>query len=93
MSVRNWFRGLFAGPTTIGGGDPEAAAALREEDFGVQDAGEADLESIAEGRTPAAKAGMVQQSMAVQASLAASEAAETAMEDLETEEAPPDPNP
>jgi hypothetical protein len=86
MSIRDWIRGLFASPTRIAdGGDPEAAADLHEE-FGAPDAGEADIKAIAEGGTGGAEG-------IVQSSLAAQEAAETAEEDLETEEDPPDLDP
>ncbi len=86
MSVGRWFRALFAKPERIDdGGNPEADAALQE-DFGVPDAGEAELKSIAEGGTGGAE-GLVQPSGA------ASEGAETALEDLESEEAPADSDP
>jgi len=81
MSFSDALRKIFARPTRIGDGSAEDASALHEE-FGAPDEGEGYLkksEPLSGG--------------AVVPGVAASEAAETGEEDLETEEAPPDPDP
>jgi hypothetical protein len=80
MSIGDWFRKLFAGPTHIGDGSNEDAAALHEE-YGTPGEGEADLRHMEETGGGGGLAGL---------RFGANEAAEAAEEDLETEEAPPD---
>jgi hypothetical protein len=81
MSFLDRLRNMLAGPPRVQGGDDEGAAALREE-YGTPDEGAADIRRM---ETTAGGAPMP--------GFAASEAAETAEADLETEEAPPDPDP
>ncbi len=90
VSLFDRLRNLLSGPPRVAdGGDPEAAAALHEE-YGTPDAGEADLERMAEtGGGPTYAAG----GYARDAGFGASEAAEAAEDDLESEAAPPDPAP
>lgn len=76
MSVRDWLRGLFAAPARIDDGGDPEADADLAEEYSVPDAGEADVKAVAESGRP----------------YAAQEAAETAEEDLETEQAPADPD-
>lgn len=86
MSVRSWLRGLFASPTRIDDGrDSEVDADLHEE-YGAADAGEADIKHMA--ATGGGGGGFVPDER-----FAAEEAAEAAEDDLETEEAPADPDP
>ena len=85
MGFLQWLRNALAGPPRIqDGGDAEAAAALHEE-LGVADEGADDLRRMegtggAGGYDRAARFG-------------ASEAAETAQDDVASEDAPPDPDP
>ena len=87
MSIRDWLRGLFpSSPARIeDGGDPEVDADLQEE-FGAPDEGREDIEHLAD--TAGGGGGFVPEQR-----LAAGESAEAAEEDLESEEAPPDPDP
>ena len=91
MSVRSWFRNLFATPArTDDGGDPETDADLAEE-LGAPDEGREDIERMAgTGGGP----GVVPGGTYIPGGrFAATEAAETAEADLESEEAPPDHGP
>jgi hypothetical protein len=84
MSFLSWLRNLVSGPSQIAdGGNPEAAADLHEE-YAAPDAGEADLQYMEETGGGGGTRGI---------RYAASEFAEAALEDLETEEAPPDSDP
>jgi len=83
MSFLDSLRKIFAGPTRIGDGSAEEAATLQEE-FGATDAGEADLKHMEETGGGGGLTGI---------RYGASESAEAAEEDLETEQAPPDPDP
>lgn len=79
MSISDWFRNLFSSSSE----GAEEDAALREEGLG-SDEGEADLKYMEEtgggGGTTPIRYGAV-------------ESAEAAEDDLESEEAPPDPDP
>lgn len=81
MSIGDFFRKVFGGPTRIGDGSGEEAVALQE-DYGAPNEGEAELK-----RTEELSGG------AVMPGWAASEGAAAAEEDLASEEAPPDPDP
>lgn len=73
-------RDLLSGPAHVSdGGDPEAAADLHDE-LGTPDEGAADVKWMAD------TGGLI-------GSFDRAEGAEAAEEDLESEEAPPDPNP
>jgi hypothetical protein len=84
LSILDRLRSLFAGPSHIGdtGDDQSEFAADMQEEYGAPDEAAADLERMENVHGGAVVPG-----------IAASEAAETAEEDLETEEAPPDPDP
>lgn len=84
MSLLDRLRKLFEGPSHVGdtGDDPSEFAADRQEEYGAPDKAAAELERMENVHGGAVVPG-----------IAASEAAETAEEDLETEEAPPDPDP
>jgi hypothetical protein len=84
VSLLDRLRKLFEGPSHIGdkGDDPGEFAADMHEEYGAPDEGAADLQWMENVHGGAVVPG-----------IAASEAAETAEEDLETEEAPPDPDP
>jgi hypothetical protein len=75
--VRNW----LAGPPRVDTGDPEDAAGLKEE-FGSSDEGKADVDRITHSY---AGGGPVP-------GLAGRDAAEVAESEIESEEAPPDPD-
>jgi len=81
MSFLDRLRKALAGPPHIQGGDDEGDAALHEE-YGTPDPAEADVRHL-ETTTGGA----------VLPSFASSDAAVTAEEELESEEAPPDPSP
>jgi len=90
VSIFDRLRSLLSGPPHMGdGGDPAAAAALQEE-YGAPDPGEADLEHMAETGGGGYGGGTGYEG---DAGFGASEAAETAEGELESEEAPPDPAP
>lgn len=81
MSFLDKLRNLLAGPPHIEADDPEAAATLHEE-FGAPDKGADDLHRVeATGDHTFIP------------SYGASESAEAAEDDLETEEVPADPDP
>jgi hypothetical protein len=84
MSFFARLRNLFSGPAHIAGGgdDSGEVAADMHEEYGAPDEGEADLK-----RMETTIGG------AVVPGISGSEAAETGLEDLESEEAPPDPDP
>lgn len=85
MSFLTWLRGLFASPVRIGDGrDPETAADLHEE-LGTPDEGAAEVKQLA-GTHGGGGAYLPDEAFAAQ------ESAEAAEADLESEEAPPDPD-
>jgi len=92
MSFLDRLRNLISGPPHIaGGGDPEAEADLHEE-FGTPDATEADLKGMAE---TGGRGGLTGRGAALTGggSFGTAEAAEAGEAELESEEAPPDPDP
>jgi hypothetical protein len=84
LSILDRLRNLLEGPPRIGDTEDDRSefAADMHEEYGAPDEGAADLERMENVHGGAVVPG-----------IAASEAAETAEEDLETEEAPPDPDP
>jgi hypothetical protein len=84
VSFLDRLRNMLSGPPHIddSGDDPGEFAADMQEEYGAPDEGAADLK-----RLEATSGG------AVVPGVATSEAAEAAEEDLESEEAPPDPDP
>jgi hypothetical protein len=83
MSFLDKLRNLFAGPPRVHAADEEEAAVLHEE-FGAPDSGAAQIKHIEE---TGGGGGMIRGDR-----FAAQESAEAAEADLETEEAPPDPD-
>jgi hypothetical protein len=86
MSLLDWFRNVFSGPPHIAGSgdDPSEVAAVLGEEYGLHDEAAPDLRRI---EATGGGGGLVQPGYG------AFEAAETAEEDLASEEAPPDPDP
>jgi hypothetical protein len=84
MSLLDSLRKIFSGPTHVGGGgdDPGEVAADMHEEYGAPDEGKADLERMEDLHGGAVVPG-----------IAGSEAAEAGLEEIESEEAPPDPDP
>jgi hypothetical protein len=80
MSFLDRIRKMLAGPPHVQAGDDEEAAALHEE-YGAPREGEADLKYMEETGGGGGAAGL---------RLGASEAAEVSLDELETEETPPD---
>jgi hypothetical protein len=94
MSIGDFFRKLFTGPTRIGDGSAEDAATLHEE-LGTPGEGDAELKRMEGTGSGGDSTGFHTGAGGGATGLryGASESAEAAEEDLASEEAPPDPDP